>query len=87
MSRLFANQKISSLKCEYFKLTILSKNIYLFFLNFRYKLLSSHSKSSKIKGIRIIELKVENTKKVFWESSVPITYIIHVTITDAQLDF
>ena len=56
-------KKIYSLKCEYFKLTILSKNIYLFFLNFHYKLLSCHSKSSKIKGIRIIELEIVKYQK------------------------
>ena len=82
-------KKIYDLKCEYCKLTILSKNIYLFFLNFSLQIVIMwcHSKSSKIKGIRIIELKIVSTKKVFWESGVPITYIIHGTITDAQWDF
>ena len=46
--------------------------------------MSCRSESTKIKGIRTIELKIVNTKKVFWESGVPITYIIHSTITDAQ---
>ena len=55
-------KKICSLKCKDFKLTILTKKYSSSWI-FHYKLLSCHSNSSKINGIRIIELKIVKCKK------------------------